>query len=105
MIKDTAYAGLLILMIYAADYAAFAKMANIVQIARLTRGDDADEQTYRPLTRLRVSLALSAAVAFFVGELAQPPLRQMLYVAAGIMAFVMVAVTSGNAASPRVDGN
>jgi hypothetical protein len=105
MIEDVAYAGLLILIIYAADYAAFAKMTNVVEIARLTRGDDADEQTYSPLTPLRVWLALGAAIVFFVGESTHPPLRQMLYVAAGIMAFVIVAVTCGSAASRRIDGS
>lgn len=96
-------AGLLILIIYAADYAAFAKMTNVAEIARLTNGDDEDEQTYRPFTRLRVSLALSAASLFFFGELAHPPLRQILYTGAAIIAFVIFAVACGNAATRRVN--
>jgi hypothetical protein len=104
MVENISYAGLLVLIIYAADYAVFARMMNVIGIARLSRGDDADEQAYRPLAPVRVSLTLSAAFAFFVGEVAQPPLRQMLYVAAGIMAFVIVAVTVGNTTPRQSNG-
>ncbi len=95
MLESFGYAGLVLLAVYALDWSAFARMKNITDIARLSKGQPETGAAYRPFRRYRVSCAVAATAMFWLGEVVATPLHQILYVGGAIAAAIMMLITVG----------